>query len=150
MVSKNKHTQRSQCPIACGLDMVGDHWTLLIVRDLLLLGRHEFRDMLEGDEGISSNILSDRLSKLQQDGLVSSLPHPESKRHKLYYLTPKGKDLIHVLVAMARWSLTHMPDQTLLPSQHLQAIQSGQKGFIQQVLDNLAQWEQQYGIHQVT
>lgn len=146
MVSKNKHNLRSQCPVACGLDIVGDHWTLLIVRDLLMLGRHEFRDILEGDEGISSNILSDRLAKLQQDGLVASIVHPDNKRRKLYYLTPKGKDLIHIMVAVAGWASKHLHDQVFIPEDRMKLLQSGTNKFIRHTLDELAQWEQQYGI----
>lgn len=65
-----EHAARSGCPIACTLDIVGDHWTLLIIRDLMFLGLHEYKDMLMKEEGISSNILTDRLKKLERKDLI--------------------------------------------------------------------------------
>ena len=70
MATKNEHANRSSCPVACALDVIGDHWSLLVVRDLLMMGKHEYKELLESAEGISSNILSDRLRKLQENGLV--------------------------------------------------------------------------------
>ncbi len=148
MVSKKEHAQRSKCPVACGLDIVGDHWTLIVVRDLLLLGRHEYREMLEGEEGISSNILSDRLDKLQTSGLVKSIPHPDSKKRKLYYLTPSGKDLIYVLLAIARWSGKHLGGQVVIPMDVQKAVSTNPQGFVEGVLEILQEWEAGYGIVQ--
>lgn len=146
MATKNKHTQRSQCPLACGLDIVGDHWTLIIVRDLLMMDRHEFRDMLDGDEGISSNILSDRLTKLQKEGLVKAIPHPASKRRKLYYLTSKGKDLIHVVVAVVHWSNKYLSEHISITEEHRKFMTLGPEAFIKQTLRALDEWEQRYQI----
>jgi DNA-binding HxlR family transcriptional regulator len=142
MVSKNEHAQRSQCPVACGLDIIGDHWTLIVIRDLLMLGRHEYRDMLEAEEGISSNILSDRLKKLQDTGLVKWIPHPQSKKRKLYYLSPRGKDLIYVLISIARWSGKHLSDQVDIQL----AVAKNPDEFVTGVLLSLQQWEKDYGI----
>jgi len=66
MVAKTEHKSRSGCPIACSLDVLGDHWTLIIVRNLMFHGRHEYKDMLQAEEQISTSILSDRLKKLEQ------------------------------------------------------------------------------------
>jgi DNA-binding HxlR family transcriptional regulator len=63
MVAKIEHKQRSGCPIACALDLIGDHWTLLVIRNLMFLGIHEYKDMLKTEEQISSSILTDRLKK---------------------------------------------------------------------------------------
>ena len=146
MVSKNKHFERSSCPIACGLDIVGDHWTLLVIRDMLLLGRHEFKDMLEDDEGISSNILSDRLRKLQADGLVNSIPHPDSQKRKLYYLTSKGKDMIDLIYALGKWTVTYMPGNVDIPEERLALIRQGPEAFRKVIFDQLTAWERQYQI----
>lgn len=146
MVSKNEHLNRSQCPVALGLDVVGDHWTLLIVRDLLIMGKHEYRELLESDEGISSNILTDRLNKLQEQDLVSWINHPESKRRKLYYLTDKGKDLIHILIALVRWSAKHRADEIVIPADKLQNMQQSPRQFVESTLGRLAQWETTFGI----
>jgi DNA-binding HxlR family transcriptional regulator len=146
MVTKNEHAQRSNCPVACGLDIIGDHWTLLIIRDLLMMGRHEFRDMLDAEEGISSNILTDRLNKLQAADLVRSIPHPDSKRRKLYYLTAQGKDLIYVIAELAKWSATHRPEQVIIPKERLALMRKGPQHFVKSTLQALAEWEKSVGL----
>lgn len=145
MVAKNEHTDRSSCLIARGLDVIGDHWTLLIIRDLMMFGRHEFSEFLEAEEGISSNILTDRLRKLQDQGLVDMIPHPESRKRKLYFLTPKGKDLIHVIVAIGGWSAKHIY-QNQPPPEFEARIKGGPKQFIQNTLAELNDWEESMGI----
>lgn len=141
MVQKKEHSTRSECPLACALDLIGDHWTLLIIRDLLFSGRHEYKDILKAEEGISSNILSDRLKKLKKNGLINSLPHPESGRRKLYYLTPKGKDLIHVLIPLARWSQKHLGSLVHIPPEQREVLVKRPDKMIQLTLQNLEEWE---------
>ncbi len=148
MVSKKEHKLRSECPIACGLDIVGDHWTLLIVRDLLVLGRHEYGELLQAEEGISSNILSDRLQKLQDYDLVRYIDHPQNKRRKLYYLTDRGKDLIHLIAAIGSWTHKHFGKEPQLPSDHPAAQSRTQEQFAARVLDSLKQWEIEHGVGQ--
>ncbi|GAB1264034.1 winged helix-turn-helix transcriptional regulator [Aurantivibrio infirmus] len=146
MVSKNEHAQRTRCPLACALDIIGDHWTLLIIRDMLFLGKHEYREILESKEGISSNILSDRLSKLQDNGLVASIPHPESAKRKLYYLTNKGKDLIHVLAPLGKWSEKHLPGQVEIYPEIIELQKKSPADLITNVFLTLEEWEQRYDI----
>ena len=146
MVSKNQHILRSCCPIACGLDAVGDHWTMLIVRDMLIMNKHEYKEFMESEEGISSNILSDRLGKLQEYGLIDSIPHPDNQRRKLYFLTAPGKDLIHVLTAMASWAYKHHGDTLQLPDSVNPEDQSSRDDFVRQTFARLSDWERQYGI----
>ena len=147
MVSKNQHTIRSKCPIAFGLDAIGDHWTMLIVRDMLVMNKHEYKEFMNSDEGISSNILSDRLSKLQEHGLIDSLSHPENQRRKLYYLTPPGKDLIHLHVAMASWAYKHYGDAVQFPDSIDPGDENSSADFIRQTFARLREWEQEHGIH---
>ncbi len=146
MVTKKEHAQRSHCPIACGLDLIGDHWTLIVVRDLMLLERHEFKELLAGEEGISSNILSDRLQRLQSNGLVNFIYHPNDKKRKLYYLTPKGKGLIHILIAVFQWSNTYLADHVLPPPFLKNWQVTNVADFIEQAMARLDRWEQSYGI----
>jgi DNA-binding HxlR family transcriptional regulator len=148
MASKNQHTLRSSCPVACGLDAVGDHWTMLIVRDMLVMNKHEYKEFLESEEGISSNILSDRLDRLQKNGLVAAIPHPDSKRRKLYYLTPPGKDLIHVLVAIAGWAFKHQGEDITFHAPVDPDSKTGVKDFIRQTFATLKSWEKQHQIDQ--
>ena len=146
MVAKNEHALMSNCPIARSLDVFGDHWTLLIVRDMLMFGRHEYKELLEAGEGISSNILSDRLEKLRQNGLIDSIPHPDSKKRKLYYLTTPGKELVHVLLSMGHWAMAHMPNSIArLPNKptFMTLPPNRQAKYL---LDNLREWEKRYQI----
>ncbi len=146
MVKRTEHNIRSECPVACALDVVGDHWTLLIIRDLMFLGRHEYKDMLAAEEGISSNILSDRLKKMECTGLIASIPHPESGRRKLYYLTDKGKDLIYMLLEMVRWSERNQDEIINIPPDAQAALDNDPQDMIDATLNQLAEWEKQHGI----
>lgn len=144
MVAKLEHRDRSGCPIACALDILGDHWTLLVIRNLMFLGLHEYKDMLKTEEQISSGILTDRLKKLERDGLVASLPHPDSQRRKLYYLTPIGKDLISMMIELVVWSNKHLGSSVRIPKQKKTLIEKDPAKLIQLTLQELEAWEQQY------
>ena len=144
MVQKTEHSSRSSCPLACALDVIGDHWSLLIIRDLMFLGRHEYKDMLSAEEGISSNILSDRLRRLESEGLINSTPHPDSGRRKLYYLLPKGKDLIYVLTHLARWSDKHLGNLVHIPPEKREVLVNHPDALIQMTLQQLEDWENRF------
>ena len=144
MVKKIEHWSRSGCPVACALDLIGDHWTLLIIRDLMFLGRHEYKDLLNAEEGISTNILSDRLKKLEDNGLIDSIPHPESGRRKLYYLLPKGKDLIHVMTHLARWSEKHLDHLVHIPPEKREPLVNQPDMLIKLTLRQLEEWENRF------
>lgn len=144
MVLRSEHHLKSGCPVACALDIIGDHWSLLIVRDLMFLGRHEYKDMLAGEEGISSNILSDRLDKLQKSGLVASAPHPVSRRRKLYFLTERGKDLIFVMLEISKWSDQHLGDRLKIPEDRRALLEMDPEHVARIVRARLAQWEEEF------
>lgn len=144
MVAKIEHRTRTGCPIACALDIVGDHWALLIVRNLMFLGLHEYKDMLATEEQISSNILTERLKKLTVEGVIESIVHPESKRRKLYYLTPMGKDLIHVMLELVLWANRNLSDFLRIPEEDKRFLESDPEGYKKQVLSRLDTWEKKY------
>jgi DNA-binding HxlR family transcriptional regulator len=96
-----KLKRRSPCPVACTLDLVGDKWTLLVVRDLFC-GKAFFKDFAASPEGIATNILADRLAKLGAAGLAEA--HAGG-----YRLTPRGRSLLPVLEAVKDWGLAHIP-----------------------------------------
>lgn len=100
--------RRSPCPVACALDLFGDRWSLLIIRDLLL-GRSRFKDFTASPEGIPTNILSDRLEKLQAHGILTQVPVPEGGKRLAYTLTDKGQALRPILRAMREWGLQWEP-----------------------------------------
>jgi DNA-binding HxlR family transcriptional regulator len=96
--------QRSPCPVSCCLDLFGDKWSLLIVRDMGL-GRSRFREFVASPERIPTNILSDRLEKLCQAEVVQKVPAEDGTKRMAYQLTPKGKALRPVILAMKNWGL---------------------------------------------
>jgi DNA-binding HxlR family transcriptional regulator len=96
--------RRSPCPIACSLDIFGDRWTLLVVRDLIL-GRSRFRDFAASPEGIPTNILSERLERLLEYQIIEQMPASDGTKRLAYRLTKKGKALRPVLAAMRDWGL---------------------------------------------
>ena len=141
MVAKTEHRQRTGCPIAVSLDILGDHWTLLIIRNLMFNGAHEYKDMLKAEEQISSSILTNRLKKLEQDGLIAQTPHPDSQRRKLYYLLPMGKDLVRTLTHLVLWANTHLDDYLAIPEDKKKLLESDPEGFIKMTLKRLEEWE---------
>ena len=103
-------SHRSPCPIACTLDLIGDRWTLLIIRDMLFLNKQRFEAFLDSPEGISTNILASRLKALEEMGLVEKRPYGNHSRRMNYYLTEQGKSLRPVLKAITIWGLKQIPD----------------------------------------
>lgn len=101
--------RRSPCPIANTLDLIGDKWTLLIVRDLLFFGKRQYRELAASPEGIPSNILADRLKRLEQARLILKKPYQERPVRYAYALTERGAELKPVLLALIEWGNRHIP-----------------------------------------
>jgi DNA-binding HxlR family transcriptional regulator len=97
-------TRRSPCPVACSLDILGDRWTLLVIRDLFM-GRERFRDFTASPEGVPTNILSERLERLQEHEIIEQMPAADGTKRSAYRLTKKGKALGPILAAMRDWGL---------------------------------------------
>lgn len=108
-----RQDRRSTCPISTALEFVGDRWTLLVIRDLAFAGKRRFREFLQSEEGISSNILADRLNALLESGIVTRRDDPSHAQKAVYSLTDKGIDLLPVLVAMSAWTQQHHPETRL-------------------------------------
>lgn len=107
--------RRSDCPIANALDLLGDRWSLLIVRDLVFRGFREFGQFLAGGESISTNILTERLERLQCAGLLVRSDHPNDGKKYVYRLTEKGIDLIPVLIELVLWGAKYTPRHAAPP-----------------------------------
>ncbi len=99
---------RSLCPVANALDLLGDRWTLLVVRDLFA-GKSRFGDFLESAEHIPTNILTERLRRLQAAGLIEAVPYSAHPPRHEYRLTERGRGLAPVLDAVAEWGLAQYP-----------------------------------------
>jgi DNA-binding HxlR family transcriptional regulator len=107
--------RRSDCPIACALDLIGDRWTLLIVRDLFR-GKHRFSEFLASGEGIKTNILAERLKRLERVGLVERVSYQAHPPRYEYHLTPAGRELSPVLRAILTWGRAHIPGLAAPPT----------------------------------
>lgn len=101
--------RRSDCPISSALDVFGDRWSLLVIRDLLFKGKVRYGEFLDSEERVSTNILADRLRVLQAHGLIDKRVDPDHGSKFVYSLTQKGRDLAPMLVEMILWSAEHDP-----------------------------------------
>src|SRR5688572_4672101 len=101
---------RSFCPINLSLEVFGDSWTLLVLRDMMFAGKRHFRELLQSDERISSNILADRLARLVEQGLLTRSEDPTHKQKAIYSLTEKSITLLPVVVQIGAWGSRWVPD----------------------------------------
>lgn len=101
---------RSPCPVACALDIVGDRWTLLVVRDLLA-GKRRYGDLLRSAERVPTNILAERLRRLEGAGLLRRIPYSEHPPRVEYELTTAGQGLGETIAALGRWGREQFPDR---------------------------------------
>lgn len=99
---------RCDCPFTSALDVLGDRWMLVIVKQMLLEGKETFKDFTESDEAIATNILSTKLKQLEKLGIVIKTKPPHNKKTNLYLLSDKGLDLAPLLVELAAWSDRHL------------------------------------------
>jgi DNA-binding HxlR family transcriptional regulator len=106
-----KERTKSHCPVCYSLDVFGDKWTLLIIRDVLVGGKRNYRDFLNAGESIATNILADRLKHLVEQGILTREDDPENGNQTLYLPTEKALALMPVLDAMTKWGLEHGPDR---------------------------------------
>ncbi|HEX6552344.1 MAG TPA: helix-turn-helix domain-containing protein [Ktedonobacteraceae bacterium] len=127
---KHIHERRSQCPINFSLEMLGDAWSLLIIRDIIYFDKKTYGEFLESGEGIARNILADRLAQLQQKGLLTKRSHPTDRRKDIYELTADGLAVIPILLDMAEWGATHS-DSTNAPWEWLEAVRAHREEIIQ-------------------
>ena len=107
MPKRRKAKRRSECPLNASVEMLGDRWSLLIIRDMMLRGSRTFKEFLDCYEGIATNILADRLRKLAACGIITTEPDPADGRKLIYLLTAKGMDLAPVLTEMVLWAAAH-------------------------------------------
>ena len=141
------HRERSRCPIAFSLDVLGDRWTLLILRDLVFKGRRYFQDFLGASERISSNILTDRLRRLERWKLIEAHADPVDGRRIRYFLTDDGLDLIPVLIEMTIWGSRRHPDPSV-PVERAEGMSADREGTVRSYRERLrAEREAQISRH---
>ena len=127
-----KNDLRSDCPINYALENLGDKWTLLVIRDLVFEGKQFFKEFLQSKEGIATNILSDRLKRLESLGIVQSKRYEKQKTQKIYSLTDKGKDLIPILVEFILWSSKYKDGLNVSP-QFVEKLHQNKTGIIEAI-----------------
>ena len=107
MEARFKEDVRSHCSVNYGLEIFGDKWSLLIIRDIVFAGKKTYGEFLKSDEGFATNILASRLAFLEEQGILSKAPNPEDRRKDFYSLTEKGLDLIPLVLNIVLWSAKH-------------------------------------------
>jgi DNA-binding HxlR family transcriptional regulator len=127
-VSNTSRGEKSGCPISYSLDIFGDRWTLLVLRDLILHGKTRFAEFLSSDEGIASNILSDRLGRLEAQDIIVRERDPDDRRQKLYRVTEKGLSLTPVLLEIAAWGASN-DDNTGAPAGYADAFYANRNAY---------------------
>ena len=128
--------KRSDCPIGCSLDVWGDKWTLLIIRDLMESNGRTYGDLLKSPEGIATNILAARLQALEENQLVVKLEHPDSKAKVLYKLTQKGIDLLPIMIEINIWAEKYFIIQEERKAM-LKEVKKDKVGFIKKMTKDL-------------
>lgn len=131
---------RSYCPINLSLEIFGDSWTLLVLRDMMFAGKRHFRELLQSDEGISSNILADRLARLVDHGLLTKADDPSHKQKAIYSLTEKAIALLPIVVQIGAWGSRWVPDAKKLDAtarKHLRELQEGGPRVWAKLMDDL-------------
>ncbi|MBD8081905.1 winged helix-turn-helix transcriptional regulator [Chryseobacterium caseinilyticum] len=128
--------KRSDCPISSSLDVWGDKWSLLIVRDLMFKKQSTYGEFLKSDEKIATNILASRLLMLEENGIISKQDHPDSKAKVLYKLTEKGIHLLPLLIEINLWAekYSEIPESQKMI---LNAVKKDKVGFIEEKIGEL-------------
>lgn len=129
--------RKSDCPINFALEIFGDRWTFLIVRDLMFKGKHFYGEFLLSEEKIATNILADRLSLLESNGIVSKSSDPSHKQKIMYSLTQKGIDLVPVLVEVIMWSAKYDKDSAV-DLKFVKSVKRDKVGLISEISSRLA------------
>jgi len=132
---KPANNRRSGCPLNASVEMLGDRWSLLIIRDMMLLGYRTFKEFLNSHERIATNILADRLRRLENYGIIASAANPSDGRKQIYSLTSKGLGLAPVLTEMVLWAAAYEEtgNQALI-----RLIRKDKDGFLAQVRKRFA------------
>ena len=129
--------RRSGCPINLSVEVLGDKWSLVVLRDIMFGNLRTYRDLHGSSlEGIATNILADRLKRLTEEGLVTSAPDPAHKQRTIYSLTEKAIELVPVMVALGNWGVRHLSAAPELAARTI-ALQEGGPPMWEDFMDEL-------------
>ncbi|MEO0899677.1 MAG: helix-turn-helix domain-containing protein [Bacteroidota bacterium] len=127
---------RSDCPVSYALDFFGDKWSFLVIRDLALEGKSYYKEFLQSKEKIATNILADRLKKLEYHGIIESKVDEQLRTKKVYSLTAKGKDLMPILLEMMVWSNKYQ-DDLAVSDEFIEKVKHDRDTVLKSLLDRL-------------
>lgn len=130
-----EHKFRCECPITSALDILGDKWVLVIIKQMLIEDKKTFKDFIESDEAIATNILSTKLKYLEELGIVTKTQLPDNKKNNLYLLTEKGLALTPIIVELSIWSDENVRalNKTMRESPEIAIMKSNKDAFIQMI-----------------
>ncbi len=132
----NKNQKRSDCPISNSLDVWGDKWSLLIIRDLIFNKKCTYKDFLNAEEGIATNILSARLASLEENEIIEKVDNPGTKTRVYYKLTPKGIDLLPILIEVHLWAEKYFTVPSEIKAK-IKGAKTDKEGFIKASIKEL-------------
>jgi DNA-binding HxlR family transcriptional regulator len=131
---------RCSCPCTSALDIVGDKWTLVIIKDMILLNKRTFKDFSESDEAIATNILSSRLNMLLEYEIIRKEKLSDNKQKNIYILTQKGLNLTPVIIDLMIWSDGNLRENhstlALVPTVQLDSVKNDKEGYISMLIEN--------------
>lgn len=129
---------RCNCPITTALDIVGDKWSLIIIKQILLEGKKTFKDFSDSDEAIASNILSSRLKMLEEFEMISKTKLPHNKKTKIYLLTEKGLKLTPTIVELAIWGDNNLRENnpSIISDNRIEILKNNKEATIKMLVDN--------------
>lgn len=130
-IDKNRTKRRSDCPISFSLDIFGDKWTLMILRDIMFYDRFRFSDFMP-QEHIATNILADRLTKLESAGAIEKQRDAKRKNQYIYSATPKGEALLPLLIEMTLWGLEYDPE-SLASKEFIERAQTNKQKVVREI-----------------
>ena len=134
---QGRNQRRSDCPISFALGIFGDRWTLLVLRDLMLRNKRRFKELAAAPERIATNVLSDRLRRLADAGLITREPDPEDRRQGIYRATERGIDLVPMLVELVVWGARNDPG-TGVTRDFIERFERNRQGLIRAIQHHAA------------
>lgn len=141
-----KVEKKSDCPINFVLELFGDRWTFLIIRDLMFKGKHSYSEFLRSEEGIATNILADRLAMLERNGIILKLPDAAHGSKFIYILTQKGIDLAPILVDSIMWSAKY-DKNTAVEKHFIRKVTKDRKQVLKELSEHLTTKLQNHSMH---
>ena len=135
-MKQNRVKYRSHCPINFSQETFGDKWSLLIIRDLMFMGKRYYGEFLDSDEKISTNILADRLEKLETAGIITKTTDKDNQSKKIYALTPKGIDLMPMLFEMISWGARY-DKKSEAPPKFMKRLKADKDSLLQELMTKL-------------